>query len=499
MRYFAAIVAVLMFALPARAEKAVAILLDGDVDAYMYTMLERRLDEARDLGAERIILRIDTFGGAVDAGLRIGRTLKQLEIPVTAYVDEKAISAGAMIALACDEIVMEPGSFLGDSGVITMGGEMGEVERAKAESLVLAEFVDSAEEHGYDRKLVRSFVVVDHVIYYIENPETGERRFVDAEEHAELVEADDAVWVEVADVEQPVDGEKTLLTVNASTAEKIGLSQGTFATPEALAEARGYEIIATLQPSGGDRLIAFLSGFAARGILSTVFLLSLYIAFQSPGTGVPETIAAGSLFVLLGVPFLTGHAQWYEILAVVIGVGLILVELFVIPGFGVAGITGAGLMLGGLLMTFLPDIRIPIPGTGDDGTAPSYAFDVDWAGLRYGFATVLGSMVVSLLLWWWISKFLPSMPYANKLILNDVAGGTEPAEPTRDNFVAAAPVADVLPLGTVGEAVSDLYPGGQARFNDQVLDVISDRGFVESGDRVVVREVHGNRVVVRKV
>ncbi|MEM8496236.1 MAG: NfeD family protein, partial [Planctomycetota bacterium] len=431
-----------------------------------------------------------------DAGLRIGRTLKQLEIPVTAYVDEKAISAGAMIALACDEIVMEPGSFLGDSGVITMGGEMGEVERAKAESLVLAEFVDSAEEHGYDRKLVRSFVVVDHVIYYIENPETGERRFVDAEEHAELVEADDPVWVEVADVEQPVDGEKTLLTVNASTAEKIGLSQGTFATPDAFAQARGYTIIASIEPTGGERFIGFLSGYAARGILFSLFILCCWGAAYTAGTGLAEAGAGISLFLLVGIPFLTGEAQWYEIVAVLLGVVLIMFELFVIPGFGVAGITGVCLLLGGLVMTFVPDVRIPIPGTGDDGTAPSYAFDVDWAGLRYGFATVLGSMVVSLLLWWWISKFLPSMPYASKLILNDVAGGSEPAS---DSFVAAAPVDDVLPLGTVGDAVSDLYPGGQARFNDRVLDVISDRGFVEAGDRVVVREVHGSRVVVRKV
>ncbi|MEM8876043.1 MAG: S49 family peptidase [Planctomycetota bacterium] len=195
MRYFAFILALLLLAPMAKAEKVVTILLDGDVDPYMQTMLDRRIDEARDLGAERLIVRIDTFGGLVDSGMRIGRTLKQLDIPVTAFVDEKAISAGAMIALAADEIVMEPGSFLGDSGVVTMGGEMGDVQRAKAESLVLAEFVDSAEEHGYDKTLVRSFVVVDHVVYYIENAETGERRFVNQEDYDELVKADDAAWV----------------------------------------------------------------------------------------------------------------------------------------------------------------------------------------------------------------------------------------------------------------------------------------------------------------
>ncbi|MEM8876042.1 MAG: NfeD family protein [Planctomycetota bacterium] len=301
------------------------------------------------------------------------------------------------------------------------------------------------------------------------------------------------------DLEQPIDGDRTLLTVNDTVAEKIGLSQGTFATPQAFAEARGYEIIAELEPTAGDRIVAFLSGFTARGILSTVFLLSLYIAFQTPGTGVPETVAASSLFLLLGVPFLTGYAQWYEILAVILGVGLILVELFVIPGFGVAGITGLCLMLAGLLMTFVPDIRIPVPGTGEDGTTPSYSFDIDWAGLRYGLATLVASMVVSLGLWWWLSRFLPSVPYANKLILNDVAGRPNEATASGGSSARASTPDPILPLGTVGETVSDLYPGGQARLNDQVFDVISDRGFVEKGDRVVVREVHGNRIVVRKV
>ena len=244
----------------------------------------------------------------------------------------------------------------------------------------------------------------------------------------------------------------------------------------------------------GDRLVGLLSGFAIRGILMTGFLILVYAAVNTPGTGFPEVGALVALFVLLGVPLLTGYGEWYEVLAVMLGVVLIAVELFVIPGFGVAGITGLGLLFGGLLMTFVGPITLPtpgyLPGVAEDGAA--WTFDLD--GLKYGATTIILGMAMSLGLWFWLSRYLPHMPYMNKLILNDVTGQALPSDAG-----SATPSSPPLPLGTVGVAVSDLYPGGQVKFNDKVFDVLSDRGFVDAGAKVVVREAGGNRIVVRKV
>jgi membrane-bound serine protease (ClpP class) len=480
------------------ARRAVVIVADGTVDNFMRNSIERRVGEARDLGADAVILKIDTYGGLVTAGLEISRFLKQLDLPVLAFVDDKAISAGALISLAADEIAMEPASMIGDSGVIAMapgGGQqtLGDTERAKVESPVLADFDDSARRNGYSDLLAASFVRTDLVVFAIEHVETGEIRFVDRADHDSLVsggmfgEPEEAVWRDLPGVPVPLDDEQSLLTMSDEVAQKIGLSIGTFADAEALAAAKGWTIVATLQPSGGERLVGFLGGFAVRGILVTVLLFSAYASFSSPGTGVPEVVAAISAGVLFGVPWLTGFAQWYEVLLVLVGLALIAVEIFVLPGFGVFGISGLIAVLGGMAMTFVGPIVLPGLPTG---------YGVDWSNLAWGMLCVLLGMGLSLLLWLWLAKYVAYLPGAGRLVLQDDEPGEE--------ALARAAVEAWPPIGSTGTAVTDLRPGGTARFaitdvagDTANADVVSDRGFIEAGTGLVVVEVAGNRVVVR--
>ena len=481
--------------------QAVVIEADGQVDDFMRDSIKSRFAKARGLGAEVVILKLDTYGGLVTSGLDISRFIKrQSDLYTVCLVDDKAISAGCMIALSCNEIAMMPSTSIGDCGVIQVGAggmeSMGETERAKQESPVLAEFDDSARVNRYDPLLARSFVRADASVYFVESTDTAERRFVDAGTYDRLVnggkgEQETTAWQPVPDVPVPLDGPNSLLTMSDGTARKVGLSTGTFDGVDELAAERGWAVVSTLAPSGGERLVGFLGSNVVRGLLMTVLFLGIYMSLSHPGTGAPEAVTAIVAVILFIVPWLTGLAQWYEVLMVLAGIGLLALEIFVIPGFGVAGISGLVLLVLGLAMTFVPPLApagLPF-GTG-----------VDWNALGYGVLTVIAGMVSSLLLWFWLSRFLVKIPYFNRMILQeDVPSPDEAA-------VRAARSAAWPTVGMVGTAVSDLRPGGTARFavtdvadDTANADVISDRGFVHAGTRLAVVEVGGNRTVVRPV
>ncbi len=396
--------------------KAVVIVAEGQVDNFYRDSIARRIAEAKTLGADAVILKINTYGGLVTAGLEISRNIKQSELPIYAYVDDKAISAGSMIALSCKAIAMEPASQIGDSGVIAMGQELEGTERAKAESPVLADFDDSARRRGYDPLLARSFVRTDVAVYAIRPIEGGDIEFVDADTYDARTTGDDATHEDVPDVPVPLDDDQSLLTLGDDAAARVGLSVGTFGTVDDFAGSLGYRVVATLQPSGGEMAIGFLSSFAVRGILTTVLLLSLYASFNAPGTGFPEVIAVCTLGVLFGVPYLTGFAEWYEVLLVLFGLVLIAVEAFLIPGFGIFGITGLVSVVMGIGLSFVGPIFIPDMPTG---------FGVDWARFGQGILLTLVSFMVSLLLWMWLARFLPTLPFANDLLLKDAAPTAE--------------------------------------------------------------------------
>ncbi|HEY1629251.1 MAG TPA: hypothetical protein VGF52_05295 [Tepidisphaeraceae bacterium] len=462
------------------------IQLKGEIDDYNRDSLMRRFAEARQLGADTIILQLNTYGGLVTAGLDISSFLKrQNDLHVIAFVDEKAISAGAMIALSCNEIVMEPGSKLGDCAPITVSETglqtMGAAERAKMESPILEDFSESAERNGYDPLLVRSMVSYPIVVHWVENSD-GQKKFVDEPTYQKLIQAG---WKPVADVPDPVDAADTLLTVGNNLALKLGLSKATEASPQALAASRNLQIVATLSPPAGETVIQLLSSAAVRGILTTIFLFALYTSFSHPGHGAAEALAISTLALLLGVPLLTGYAQWWEILAIIAGIMLLAFEILVFPGHLVSAVAGIILIVVGLTMTFVGREPPGLPGIFPqlNGT---------WLAMEHGLFIVVVGMICSLLLWMWLQRYLPHLPYFNRLILTNTGG----------KF--SGNVNDLWPaIGSVGKATTDLRPGGSAQFPDpavgepRIANVISESGFVDAGADVIVREVQGNRVIVR--
>lgn len=476
---------------PAKAGgKAVVIRLDGDVDDYTRNALFRRFAKARELGADTIILEIDTYGGLVTSGLDISRFIKnQRDLRIIAFVNDKAISAGSMIALACDEIYMVPSATMGDCAPIVPGQTLGDEERSKAVSPILPDFAESAQQNGYDPLLAQAMVQSKYVVHYLEN-DAGERRFVNAADYKGLTES--GKWRPVPGVPNPVDDESTLLTVHSDLAVKVGLAKGTFGSADALAQAEGLQVLDRLSDGAGDKIIAVLSSPIVRMLLMVIFINSLFIALKTPGTGGAEAIAVLTLVVLLGVPMLTGYAQWWMLAMVIMGIALIVFEIFVFPGHLISLLVGTLLVLIGLVLTFVGDAW-QLPG--------SWKLPQTWDALETGLYVIVGGLACSLLLSWWLRKFLPSLPYVNRLILSDVAG--------RKTTVAADDEEETEPgdtwpfVGTVGKAATDLRPGGSAEFpygdDTRLTDVVCEGGFVPVGTKVVVKELRGGYALVRKV
>lgn len=475
--------------------RAAVVEIVGPIDDWTFHSMKQRFTRARAEGADTIILVLETPGGLVSSALDISRFLKQQQdLEVVAFVRNDALSAGALIAVACDAIYMAPLSKIGDCAPIMTGMDgglvqLGGAERAKVESPILEDFRESAARNGHDPLLLESMVTVGRTVHYLQGP-TGEYRFVHGEEASRL-KSDG--WTTVPGVRDPLDDETSLLTLHSDLALRVGLIRGIFDSPASLAADQGWTIVSTLPVTFGDRVMQLLGSAAVRGILLAIFMTSLYLSMSHPGHGAPEAVCAIALGTLLTVPAMTGHAQWYEIVAVILGIVLIAVELFIIPGFGVAGFTGAALLLGGLVMTFVGKEPRELPGV-----LPSLSGT--WDALWRGIVVVTAGLGASFGLMWWLSRFLPSIPYMNKLVLRTTVGST----PEASSYPEEVGGEIWPPLGAVGRAVTDLRPGGSAAFADeltqdlQTTDVVSDSGFIPVNTQVVVHQVQGNRVVVRR-
>jgi membrane-bound serine protease (ClpP class) len=480
---------------------AAVVRLEGKVDDYNRDAFFARFHHAKSAGAKVIIVDLDTYGGMVTSGLDISRFLKsQADVHTIAYVSDKAISAGAMIAIACNEIVMAPSAQLGDCAPIALRDDgtlqsMGDTERAKQESPILAEFHDSALRNGYDPLLAQSMVSMKLVVHWVQNP-AGQRRFVDEKEFESLTHDG---WTEVhqPDVPTPVDSASTLLTVSGKTAARLGLASAQAPTLSALVSERNYDVVATFNPGAGDKLIEWLNNPFVRMVLIVLFAQFVYAAFHAPGHGLAEAMAVLTLAMLVGVPLLTGYAQWWEIIVLHVGVALLALEIFVIPGFGVTGVMGIVAILFALIMTFVgkepagPGFLPQLPGT--------------WVNIRSGLAMVTSALICSMVLSMWIRRNLPRLPYFNRLILTTTTGNIT-AEDALAPATSDRSGSDYRPVvGAIGEAVSELKPGGSASFHDpvtgqlRVFSVLSDVGFVPPGTRIAVRNNSDNRILVRPV
>ncbi len=479
--------------LPQTVQQAFVIPIHGPITATTAAAVERKVIRCRGAGAELVIFDMDTPGGQSGAMLDIVRLILDglRDTYTVAYVNPEAFSAGAIISLACEEIVVSPTAVIGDAMPIMVGpgGQLQPIppeERGKIESAMRAEVRTLAKNNGYSVPLCEGMIDMSMELWLVRRIETRELRIVEADEWRQRVAnppeptdkpREDAEW----ELLRVVDDAEEIVTATADEAVFLGLASGSSESLDALQEqfnvAGAAEVLAD---TWSERLVAFLTSPAVASVLLFVGLLMMYTEINSPGFGVPGALAVLCFAVLFGSQFLTGLAQWWEIGLFALGVVLLALEVFVIPGFGVAGIAGLLCMGVGLLAMFVsnaPD-ELPIPTT-----------DLDWGLLADGvIAVALGFMaaVVGAVV---IAQYLPKVPVANKFFL-------APAEGAGDAPAAESSPVGRIAAGDVGVVEGMCRPVGTVRFGEDLLSAVAEGQYIEPGRKVRVLERRGNRVVV---
>lgn len=476
----------------------VVIGLRGDIDDFSCDQFVQRVNKAKAMGAKTIIIDFNTNGGLVIAALDLSRTLKGLSgagIYTIAYVDTKAYSAGAMLALACREIVMADSAVIGDCAPIALRSDhtlepLPPPERSKAESPILADFYDSAVRNGHDPVLARAMVTIAVVAHWVQSP-TGQRRFVDEATYKELKSQG---WISVPGAPDPINQDGTLLTMFTDLAVKTGLASGHASSVGDLAAGRQLTITEDMEPNLSEHVLGVLNTDWVRMLLIIVVSVCLYIVLHAPGHGAAEAVGLLALGLLLGVPLLTGYATWWELAIIFAGLALVAFELFVLPHTGAMVIVGLLMMIVGLLLTFV--------GAEPSGPGLMPRFQGTWMAFEHGVFYTMSGLVCAVLLMAWFGRNLPQLPFLNRLVLTTTSGGGSLAV---DATAPIAPSVSWPKTGMLGRAVTMLKPGGTAEFYDEthadsrIVSVVSESGFLAAGTPVMVKDVDGSSVKVRSV
>lgn len=484
--------------LPKDVTNSFVINIHGPIGLNTADAVRRKVLKCKGAGAELVIFDMDTPGGRSDAMGRIVELIMEdlADAYTVAYVNPEAISAGAIISLACNEIVLVPNGVIGDAMPILIGPQgqlmpLPDAERGKIESYARAKMRLIAVENGYNLPLCEAMITLAMEVWKIRNPQTREIRFVDAAEArryvsgapgerlAEFAPAPDGPWEYLA----TVDGPKELVTVTTDEALAVGFANHVFGDMAAL--KRHYNVVAepqVLEDKWSERVVDFLSSPAAMGLLLFVGLLCGYVEMHTPGFGAAGIVAIICFALFFGNQFLAGMANYLEIGLFVVGLILLLVEVFVTPGFGVLGVAGI-LCCGLAVLTMLvpnPPNKLPIPTT-----------QLDWALLSNGVLALCIAFVASLVGMAVLSKHLPSVPLARRLFL----GPAEAAE--------APPVSEASPMlrvriGDQGVVVGMCRPVGKVRLGEDLLDAASEGEALAVGTTVRVLRRDGNRLIVER-
>ena len=412
--------------------------IEGIIDLGLAPFVDRVLNEATDAGAAAVILEINTFGGRVDAAVVIRDALLNARVRTVAFVNKRAISAGALISLAAEKIVMADGGTIGAATPVQMGqpGAPAQPVEEKTVSYVRKEFRATAESRKRPPLIAEAMVDAD---------------------------------VEIRGLIQK--GKLLTLTTEEALKHKLAdFRADTIADVLKQLDLAGAEV-RRASPNWAENLVRFLTHPIVSSLLITIGMLGIILEIRTPGFGLPGGLGVASLALFFWGHWLVQLAGWEELLLVGSGLVLLVLEIFVIPGFGLAGVLGIGALLAGLSLSLI-------------GGGATWEFILKAAG-RVVFSLLL-ALVASLA----VLRFLPRLPFGRRLILETEllagAGGS------------SAPESDKSWLGKSGTAISPLRPAGIAEIEGERVDVVSDGELIAPGVPVVVTRVDGNRIVVRR-
>lgn len=410
--------------------------IDGTIDLGLAPYVQRILDEAVAAKADAVVLKINTLGGRVDAAVQIRDALLASPIRSIAFVDKRAISAGALISLAANTIYMSGGSTIGAATPVQMGqsGEGMKAVGEKTVSYVRKEFRATAESRNRPLLLAEAMVDVDVVIpgvvekgklLTLTTQEALKNKFIDA--RADSMEA---------------------------VLQQAGLAG---------AELRGSAL------NWAEKTVRILTEPAVSSLLVTLATLGILIELRAPGFGLPGAVGVASLGLFLWGHWIVQLVGWEEMLLVGAGLVLLALEIFVIPGFGVAGVLGLLGIVGGLVLSVI--------GPGASGQF------VAEAAMR-----IAASLVIAIALGAVLLRFMTRLPIGRRMILEH--------DLSANRGFTSTPDSDQRWLGRSGVTLTPLRPAGLITIDGQRIDVVSEGELIESGQPIRVVRVDGNRIVV---
>jgi membrane-bound serine protease (ClpP class) len=445
-------------------KKAIIVKLEEMVDPGMAAYTKRAIQEAAAQKPDLIIFEVNTFGGELMAAFDIVDEITALQVPTVALVNKKAISAGALISLACNSLYMKPTTTIGDAAPITQGGEGGmTVLGEKIQSPLRAKFRNLAQRNGYPELLSQAMVTAELEIVQIVKGDSS--RFLLKAEWGELTEAEKKGW----SAPKTVVREGELLTMTNSEAQNWGFSSGTVQNMDELLQLLNVTAPEEVTISWAEKLAKFL-----RQITPFLMLLgfgALYMEFQTPGFGVfgfTGIVLLGAAFGGQAVVHLTGQLP---VVLLVIGMLLIVIEILVLPGTMLSGLTGGALM-GAALILVMKEASLPWQSFGQTG------------GIKQAMGLVVGTAFVALLFPVLAFRFvLPNLPQRFSIIQKETLAS------------AVAPMVDAesqLQVGLIGEALTDLKLSGKGRFNGVMVEVQSRDKYISKGAAIQIIDRHGN-------
>jgi membrane-bound ClpP family serine protease len=440
--------------------------LHGDATDKIQKLIE---DQTRLQDVNFICLWIDSPGGTPLECNMLASYLAKLDpgkIRTVAYIPREARSDAALIAMACDQIVVHPTAVIGGSGAYNLSAD-------EIDALTNTLRKDIAMKKGRSWSLMAAMIDPDLAVYKCSR--VGETDYFCDEELAEL--PDPKKWTKGAKITMP----GKALRISGRDAEEYHLANRVVDDFQEFRRIYGLENDPTLvEPGWADTLIEALRSPGMAILLLVIGFIGLYFELHSPGVGVGAFVAVVCFILFFWSRYLGGTAGWLEVLLFLVGLSCILLEIFVIPGYGIFGLGGGALVLTSII---LASQTFVIPHD-----------DYQFGQLRNSLTVIAGTGAGVMIAGFLLRKWLPYTPYANRIILAPPVGEEAELIHQREMLLQVAEL-----VGQQGVTVTPLFPGGKARFGDDVVDVLSDGDVIERGRTVEVIEVRGNRVVVREV
>jgi membrane-bound ClpP family serine protease len=450
--------------------RPVEVAISGPITDILVSRVQRTIQQqVRDHSVNLIVLRIDSPGGSLVDSMNLANFIADQNpavVRIVAYVPQQALSDAALVALAADQLVMQPAAVLG-------GGGETEFSREELASTAQTLRKSLAPQRGRSWSLMAALVDPQMRVFEYTNRQTGAQAYFSTDEQTDQANPDD--WKQGAEITRPGQA----LKLSGDRALQLGLARHVVQNFADFKEQFGLEgDVALAEPNWADFLVQALAAPAVAWLLLLIGGAAIYAELQAPGIGIGAFIAGICFLLYFWSKHLGGTADWLEVCLFVAGVACILLELFVLPGVAIFGLGGGVMIIASLVLasqTFIvPHNEYQLTQLRDS------LLGLLGAGLGIGALAML------------MQRYLPHSPLFSNMMLEPPSGAELKDLSQRESLVAFEYL-----LGMHGVTTTQLTPSGKARFEGKQVDVIADGEVIGRGQSVVVTEVHGNRVVVR--